>query len=683
MKGAVVRVLAAVLAAVFAFSALSVFAFADAGAGQERLLKIGYVADRIPVSFQDKNGDFAGISRYIFDRVAELSGYKFVYEALPAGDVTYDRLIEGGFDLVSSVEYNRENQQARGILMSDPYLTSRKVVVARDGLDFRFDADLSIAVSTGSQTLRKVLGASYPNFSIVDYPSIQASFDAVSSGDADLLMLNQYVVEYWLSKPIYEKLNVIPVLGLDDQLCFSAVVSINGSGGLSEEDGREIIDRIDAAIAQLSEDEIGSFTIKGIMDNRYRDTFGDFIYRYRHAVQALAISLGVIIILSVLLWRLRLRYAENKADEKIRSRFLSAMSHEIKTPLNGIIGLNHLMSQKLDDRDAMLRYIKQSDVTANYLLSLVNDMLDMSGLQTGSVELANKPIGLNLLLDTVNSIAENAMQSKSIKYEPEIDLTAPYIMGDDVRIQQVLFHLLDNARKFTRRGGRVGLRITQTEENGKIITQAVVSDTGKGMSEEFQRRIFDTFARETEITDGSQGAGLGLSISRRLAIMMGGDLTVKSRKDEGSEFTFTFVSDPADMPAEALEQGSESAKGKKILVAEDNELNAEIITEFLSERGYSSVRAQDGEQALELFKSSENGEFGVILMDLLMPKLDGFEAAAAIRKLDRDDARTVRIIACTANSTPDDRAKADACGMNGFLAKPVDIERLVEAVEGR
>ena len=258
-------------------------------------LRIGYVQDRIPISFSDENGELAGVSRYIFDRVSELSGLEFEYVPLPNGDVTYDYLLDGAFDLVSSVEYNKENQTARGILISNPYLSGKKVVVARDGLDFKFDAHLSIAISTGSQTLRKVLATAYPNFECVDYPSISACFDAVNNGEADLMMQNQYLVEHWMSKPIYEKLKVIPVLGLDDQLCFSAVVAFNGGEGPSPEDGRILINILNKAIASMSEDEVGNYTIQAIMENQYRYTISDFLYHYRYAASLIAFALLVII----------------------------------------------------------------------------------------------------------------------------------------------------------------------------------------------------------------------------------------------------------------------------------------------------------------------------------------------------------------------------------------------------
>lgn len=644
-------------------------------------LKIGYVQDRIPVSFTDENGEFAGISRYIFDRVSQLSGIDFEYVPLPDGDITYDYLLSGGFDLVSSVEYNKENQTARGILISDPYLSSRKVVVARQGLDFRFDANLSIAISSGSQTIRKVLGQSYPNFEIVDYPSISACFAAVRSGEADLLMQNQYVVEYWISEPINEKLNVIPVLGLDDQLCFSAVVAFGDNAGPSQQDGEVLIGILNKAISMLTEDELGSFTIKAIMDNQYRYTFGDFLYRYRLATTVFVISSIVIVVLVGLLLRQRIRIAENKADDKARNRFLSTMSHEIRTPLNGILGLNYLMSQT-EDGAKVKEYLKQSDVTATYLLSLINDMLDMSGLQSGDLELSAAPVDLKLVLDAVNSIAENEMQKKNITYSADAKLDWPCVSGDQVRIQQVLLHLLDNAKKFTSEGGKVEFRLAQRLlPDGRVLIEAEVTDNGRGMSEDLQKHIFDAFVRQLDtVSKGTQGAGLGLSISRQLARMMGGDLTVESRPGEGSTFKFTFTADPAELP-ESGARANTDHESVRVLVAEDNELNGEIILELLSEHGYAADLAENGRVALEMFSESAPGWYGVILMDLLMPEMDGFEAAMAIRRLDRDDAERVSIFACSANSTDQDRQKAAESGMDGFITKPVDVKLMLKMIE--
>lgn len=643
--------------------------------------KVGYVQDRIPVSFSNEDGDADGISRYIFDRVSELLGIKFEYVPLPSGDVTYDYLLGEGFDLVTSVEYNEENKKARGILISNPYFSSRKVVVARDNLEFRYDADWSVAVSTGSQTLRNVLAKMFPNFELKDYDTISDCFDAVNTGDADLMIQNQYVVEYWLSKPEYEKLNVIPVVGLDDRLCFSAVVAFDNQAGTSQQDGQILIDILDKAIAAITDDEVGNYTIQGVMENQYEYTLWDFISRYRYSVGIFAVSSFVILILAILLVRQRIRFAESKADAKAKGRFLSTMSHEIRTPLNGLIGLNYLMSHKLEDKEKMEEYLRQSSVTAKYLLSLVNDILDSSKLEEKKLKLMIHPVELELVIETVSSIEQNAMTDKQLKYTVHSDLIYPCVMGDEVRIQQVLLNLLDNARKFTPEGGSVKLSLKQEEtDSNKVLTTITVSDSGRGMSEEFQKHIFSVFSQELEtVSKGNQGTGLGLSISRRLAQLMGGDLTCVSKKGMGSTFTFTFAAEPV--------KSSEKSKVKifdrererpRVLVAEDNELNGEIIIELLRSEGFEAELAENGKKALQMFADSAPDTFNVILMDLLMPEMDGFETTKAIRALNRDDAKTVRIFACTANSFSEERDKAFASGMDDFITKPVNIEELIK-----
>ena len=643
-------------------------------------LKVGFVADRIPISFSDNNGDSAGVSRYIFDRVSEISGIKFDLVKLPAGDVTYDYLLGEGLDLVTSVEFNEENKKARGILISKPYLSSRKVVVARNGLEFKAGVNYSVAVSTGSQTLKKVLANMFPNFQLKDYASITDCFDAVKKGDADFMIQNQYVVEYWLSKPKYEKLQVIPVVGLDDQLCFSAIVAFGDQVGPSQEDGQLLIDILDKTIDCISEDEVSNYIIQGVMDNQYKYTFGDFLYRYRMAASVFVVSLIAIFAMMILLMRMHMRFVESRADAYAKGRFLSTMSHEIRTPLNGLIGLNYLMAQKIDDKQKMSEYIRQSSVTAKYLLSLVNDILDSSKLEENKMELIIHPVDLGLVVNTVNSMVENGLSEKKMKFTISSELSYPYIMADEVRIQQILLNLLDNARKFTNRGGSVELSISQKPiDEKKVLTTAVVTDTGKGMSDEFQKQIFDVFSQELEtVSKGNQGTGLGLSISRRLARLMGGDLTCVSKKGIGSSFTFTFTAEITDAPTSVNNKKIFSKeKRPHILVAEDNELNGEIILELLRSDGFEADIAEDGKKALKMFTDSAPGTYDVILMDLLMPEMDGFETAKAIRALDRADAETVRIYACTANSFSEERNKAFASGMDDFIAKPVDIDELL------
>ena len=650
-------------------------------------LRVGYVQDRIPVSFTGDNGELAGISRYIFDRLARISGLTLEYVPLPAGSITYDYLMEQKLDLVTSVEYNEENLNARGILISQPYLSSRKVVVVRQDMTFDPSANLSVAVSTGSQTLKKVLNRIYPNFQLVDYDSITDCFDALLASRADLMIQNQYVVEYWISKPAYEKLRVIPVLGLTDELCFSAVFSFDGSEGPSEEEGRMLIGILDKAIAALTEDEVSSYTIQAVVENQYTYSFSDFLNRYRYAVGIFAVSAVIILVLAVVLGRLRIRSLAAQADSKAKGEFLSAMSHEIRTPLNGLIGLNYLIAQRLDDRQQLERYLQQSTVTARYLRRLVSDMLDMSSIQDETLKLVPAPMDLGLSVSTVASLVQGTMADKGLEFRVKADLPHLHVVGDEVRVQQVLLNLLDNACKFTPKGGHVTLSADQSEgEDGAIVTRFEVADDGIGMSEEFQKHIFDSFAQEREtVSQGNQGTGLGLPISRSLARLMGGDITFESKKEVGSRFFFTFSGQPApapETPAEELPaQPAGSGPAFHILVAEDNELNGEIILELLEGEGFTADLAVNGRQAVEMFAASAPGTFGVVLMDLLMPEMDGFEAARAIRDLDRPDAKTVRIFACTANSFSTDRDRALESGMDDFISKPIDIQELFRKLE--
>ena len=649
-------------------------------------LKIGYVTDRKPVSFQDENGELAGISRYIFDRIEKISGLNFEYVALPSGDITYDYLQNENFDLVTSVEYNKENKNARGILISEPYLSSRKVIVAKSGLEFAPDAHFTVAISTGSQTLEKVLNAQYPNFKLVNYPSIQDCLNAVNKGKADLLIQNQYVVEYWLYKPSYQNLIVIPMLEMQDQLCFSAVLPIDKADA-EWADGKNLISVIDKSIAQITDSEISGYIIASTMKNMYRYSFSDFIYQYRYAAIILGIAVAVIIVLLVVSLRYRIRSIKARADAKAKGDFLSAMSHEIRTPLNGLISLNYLMSKNVSDQKKIENYLQQSSAVMQYLMLLLNNILDMSKLQEEKIQLEEQPVDLRLLLETVESVERAAMEEKKMKLRLDLMLPYPGIYGDAIRIQQVLINLLDNARKYTSRGGTVEVKVKQHKlQDDQIQTEIEVADTGRGMSEEFQKKIFQPFTQESDtVSQGNQGTGLGLSISALLAKKMNGDLRVESKLGEGSRFTFVFMSKPATLPKETERESAvcdeKTHEKPRILIAEDNDLNGQILTELLEGEDFEVLLVPDGKKAVEAFAASAPGEYGVILMDLLMPEMNGYEATKAIRAMNRPDAATVKIFASTANTLPEDREKAYQSGMDDFIAKPIDIEDLLKKLE--
>ena len=411
----------------------------------------------------------------------------------------------------------------------------------------------------------------------------------------------------------------------------------------------------------------------------------------------LAVSLITIIIM--LLIMMRNQYRTIQATEKARSQkeFLSNMSHEIRTPLNGLIGMNHLIMIHIDDesqKPQIKEWLKKSNSTANYLLSLVNDILDLSKLQAGKVSLVGEPLLLTTLIDEIAAMQADNIKNRGVEFIVETDIIEPCIEGDATRIKQILMNIVGNAAKFTPEGKYIRLSVEQKKADDTHVTTLFrCEDTGIGISPEYIGKIFDSFSQErSRNTDGVKGTGLGMAISKLLANAMGGDITVESELDVGSTFTVTLPSLIVKEIPEYLKEtgqdvtGSEStlpldkADGSplKILVAEDVELNAEIILEILAMEGFETAHARNGKEALEMFQNSAIGEFDIILMDMQMPVMDGCTASSEIRRLPREDAGSVLIYACTANTFQEDRDMALEHGMNDFLSKPIDVNILLK-----
>ena len=415
----------------------------------------------------------------------------------------------------------------------------------------------------------------------------------------------------------------------------------------------------------------------------FQERFAPFITMTASMLTAVLVMVAVMLVLLYLSMK---RSVLANAQAAARAEFLSNMSHEIRTPLNGIVGLNHLMERHIDDTEAMAGYVKKLDKTAHYLLSLVNDILDVSKLQAGKIDLVSEPFNFNSVIENLCIMEREPMDEKQISFELDIaDIKNPHLIGDEVRIAQVLMNVLSNAVKFTPDEGRISLRASQAiSADGKssIIT-VTISDTGCGMSADFQKHIFDSFTQErNRISESQKGTGLGMSISYLLMKSMGGSISVESTLGQGSCFTILFNLDIDQAPVEKPELSTPekrcvSAASEQpctVLVAEDNELNAEIITSILNEEGYQTLVASDGREALEAFAASDEGAIDVILMDAQMPVMDGYDSARAIRGLARADAKTVQIFACTASTFAEDKERALQCGMDDFLTKPLEVD---------
>jgi signal transduction histidine kinase/CheY-like chemotaxis protein len=410
---------------------------------------------------------------------------------------------------------------------------------------------------------------------------------------------------------------------------------------------------------------------------------------------SMCMLVGVVVVIILVL--ILMMSSQNKvnianAEAKARTTFLANMSHEIRTPLNGIIGLIFLMEKDIEnnaDREVIRQRLSKAKETAQYLLSLINNILDVSKLQAGKVNLNQEILSPEMIADTIWSMQKSNIESRGIHFVMEKEITVPWIIGDDLMIKQVLMNILSNAAKFTPEGGQITLSVTQQRTDvHHVTTTFTCADTGCGMSQEFLAHIWDSFSQERSSNDDSiKGTGLGMAISKLLMDAMGGEIKVESQQGEGSTFYVILPSEISDKAPEypaALPPVSENDKAKHhathILVAEDNDLNAEILIEILQSEGFETIRAANGQIAVEQFAASAPGEINLILMDMQMPVMDGCEATRKIRQMDRPDARTVPIFACTANNFNEDRERAETCGMNDFLSKPIDVDVLMKKI---
>lgn len=363
------------------------------------------------------------------------------------------------------------------------------------------------------------------------------------------------------------------------------------------------------------------------------------------------------------------------ASEKSQREFFSSMSHDMRTPLNVIIGMARLGLQEDCSREKMKEYLQKISVSGSQLLTLINDILEMSRMEQGKIDLENSTFNLCDTLMACVSPFEMQAKGEGKAFKVEINVFSPVVCGDPLRLTQILNNLISNAVKFTESGDSITVSLHQVKQSRHGRYVFVVEDTGLGMSKEFLPRLFEPYERERRF--GAQnvaGTGLGMPIVKNLVSQMGGEITVESQLGRGTRFNvmLPFSVSSQEAPAEKQETDYDGLEGKHILLAEDNPLNMEIVSEFLGMKGMEVSTADNGREALEKFAESKAFFFDAILMDMQMPVMDGCAAAEKIRALDRADAKTVPIIALTANAFPEDIARTAAAGMNVHLSKPID-----------
>ena len=376
---------------------------------------------------------------------------------------------------------------------------------------------------------------------------------------------------------------------------------------------------------------------------------------------------------------------ETKANLAKRE-FLFNMSHDIRTPMNAIIGFTALAQTHIDDRGQVEDYLKKISVSSQHLLSLINDVLDMSRIESGKVTLEAKPVHLPELVHELRDIIQAVVSKKDLSLTLDtVGVENEDVIADPLRLEQILINVLANAVKFTPDGGQISLWIVQkdTAPAGYADFEFHIKDNGIGMSEEFQKHIFEQFARErTSTVSKIQGTGLGMAITKSLVDMMGGRITVRSEQGKGSEFTISLRFPIGEAKTEQTPPAAKASAfpGKNLLVVEDNELNLEIASTLLKEAGFEVDTAENGKIAVEKVEAASADRYDLILMDIQMPEMDGYEATRRIRALPDAKKAALPIVAMTANAFEDDRKNALHAGMNGHIAKPLDIQKLFQVL---
>ena len=624
-----------------------------------------------------------GIMADVLDEIKSFTGLRFSYVyAKNYADAI--RLIQQGDADILGFFLGDENDAAQlGLALSASYVSANNIIVRNKACSY--PAPGLVGALVENQRLPSGISVEKIRF----YPSIKEALFAVNNGEADFI----YGLSSRMEQDIlrYHFTNLAPVTLVNDQSTISFALPIPVDP--------DLLTILNKAINNLSESE------RTVIRNRNLESIGvsefsltDFIYaplQFMFIVMfvmsvlftALLLAIGARMKATVIQGNLKRAEAANLA----KSEFLSRMSHEIRTPMNGIVGMSTIAMQNIDNTDKIKDCLEKVIMSSKHLLALINDVLDMSKIESGKVELRHESFNFRAFLQDFENMYGEQAKSKGISYETVLasDLEVQ-IIGDSLRLNQVLSNLLSNALKFTPAKGIIKLRVSKTgEDQENVYLRFEVIDTGCGIAEENYDKIFESFEQENvDVTYKYGGTGLGLSIVKRFTQLMGGSIHVTSVQGSGSTFT-------VDLPFGKVKESGELArfsdingrddlakdcyvidydfKGKRILLVEDNELNREIAEELIGATGASVESAEDGVQAVEKFKESAEGYYDLILMDVQMPHMDGYEATRCIRALGRSDAQKVPIFAMTANAFAEDVQKSREAGMNAHISKPLDI----------
>ena len=645
----------------------------------ENTICVGYLKDNLPFCGEE-NGKLTGILGTVLDTVQEKYGITIKAVPCSTGIQMNEKLQSGEIDIAGPIIQDFYTQEQFQVVLTDEIFDITPVVIYKGK---EYSSSLSvIAVTETSLYSELMVSLLFPDAEIKQYDTQEECLEAVANGKVGATIIPS------------SKINILNESSLTKSLSFAEMTKRQELALFTTRENRRAATIINKAIEQSSNILNGVVLAQNSVSEK-KMTLQDVLAEYSGLV--IGVSFLIIVVLLLLVYSLlrsrkkqmeALKEAQDANAANIaKTTFLNHMSHDIRTPMNAIVGFTDIAMKKKPDKEVenCLKKIRQS---SEYLMTLINDVLDISRIESGKLEY--KPVSVNLrdMTNTVLSIARGYMENRDLDFcVSREELKNPYVMADELRIREVLLNIISNAVKFTKDGGTISFVAENCPGNDEchIIVRYRISDTGIGMSEEFQTRIFDAFSQENDGARTSyKGTGLGMAITKKYIDLMGGKIEVSSRQGLGSTFT---VEIPLLIAEYALTEKKEKLRkdidlhGLHILLAEDNDLNAEIAIALLEEKGMAVTRTVNGKSALTQFCNNAPGTFDLILMDIMMPEMNGYETTKAIRNLpNRPDGKEIPIIAMTANAFAEDVQAALNAGMNDHVAKPIDMSILISVI---
>lgn len=646
-------------------------------ADHNNTIRIGYLRNDLPFC-GEQDGQLVGVMATVVETLEKHYGVHVEAVPFDTRKQSTEALRDHTIDMAGPNFSDFYLAEIQELVLSDPMIETTPVVIY-GGRDYK-EGLKKIAATRSSIFDVNAVSVLFPHAQIVECKTTEDCLRAVADGKAGSTLVTSSQINLLNASPEMKHLSMAEISKNVDVVLVGV------------KDNRRVVSIVNKAITQ------SSGMLNGMVMAQHSGTtpmtFKEVVEHY--AWIFISIAGAVILVLCLMMYHLlvnrrKLSQALKEAKDanaanRAKTTFLNSMSHDIRTPMNSIIGFTNmaLKQHPSQDIEKCLRRVKQS---SDFLLSLINDVLDISRIESGKVKYDPAPADMVDVVDTVLSMAHGFFTNRNLKLEVHIpSVKHLYVLTDTVRIREILNNIISNAVKFTNDGGKITFTVDyrMKKDKDQVMVHYEIADTGVGMTEEFQKKIFDEFSQEESgARTNYKGTGLGMAITKRYVDLLGGKISVKSKKGVGTTFTVDIPMETIDaLPEEksVVTTGRKDLKGVKVLMAEDNDLNAELATALLEEKGLQVTRAENGQKVVELFKNHPAGTYDVILMDVMMPIMGGYAATKEIRSLSRKDAQTIPIIAMTANAFAEDRQRALEAGMNAHLTKPIVMEEVMKTI---